>query len=139
MTLDFTKHGTVEIRMDKYIKDMLDGILDNINGESPTPAANYLFQVNETGLTSLDKSTAMLFHHNVVKLFFLCKQVSPDIKTAVGFLCTQVKSPDNNNYKKLAQVIKYLQATPKFPLRLQANASHVVQCGLMCDMGSKQT
>ena len=73
MTLDFSKQGTVEIKMDKYIKDMLDGVPDDMKGESPTPAANHLFQVNEINPTSLDGSTAMLFHHNVAKLLFLCK------------------------------------------------------------------
>jgi hypothetical protein len=86
MTLDFTKHGIVEISIAKYIKDMLNGIPDDINGESPTLAANYLFQVNEIDLSSLDESTAMLFHHNVAKLLFLCKQAKLDIKTALAFL-----------------------------------------------------
>jgi hypothetical protein len=101
--------------MDKYIDNMPNGVLDDINSKSPTPAANHLFQVNEIDPTSLDKSVAMLFHHNVAKPFFLCKRARPDIQTAVAFLCTCVKGSDEDDYKKLAQVIKYLCATPNFP------------------------
>jgi hypothetical protein len=59
-------------------------------GESATPAASHLFQVNEDA-KKLDKPTAQLFHHNVAKLLFLCKRAQPDIQTAVVFLCTCVK------------------------------------------------
>jgi nicotinamide mononucleotide (NMN) deamidase PncC len=61
----------------------------------------------------LDNDTATMFHHNVAKLLFMCKRARPDIQTAIAFLCTRVKGPDNKDYKKLGQVMRYLQGTTK--------------------------
>ena len=45
----------------------------------------------------------------------------------MAFLCTRVKGPDEDDYKKLARVMKYLRGTPNLYLKLEANDSHVVQ------------
>jgi hypothetical protein len=49
----------------------------------------------------LDEETATMFHHNKAKLLFLCKCARPDIQTAIALLCTRVKGPGNDDYKKL--------------------------------------
>jgi hypothetical protein len=75
----------------------------------------------------LDKAQADMFHHNVAKLLFLCKRARPDIQTAVAFLCTRVKGPDTDDYKKLARVIKYLRGTANMPLILEAENKNVMK------------
>ena len=70
----------------------------------------------------LSEEHADLFHHMTAKLLFLCKRSRPDIQTAVAFLCTRVKCPDIDDYKKLARVIKYLRGTSKMPLTLKADS-----------------
>jgi hypothetical protein len=75
----------------------------------------------------LDKEQADLFHHNVTKLLFLCKPARPDIQTAVAFLCTRVKDPDMDDYKKLARVMKYLCGTATMPLLLEADNMNVMK------------
>jgi hypothetical protein len=97
-----------------------------MTGESATPAANHLFQINEKEVL-LSEATAQLFHHNVSKLLFLAKRARLDIQTAVAFLGTRVKAPDVDDYKKLAQVMKYLQGTPALPLTLEADDLHVMK------------
>jgi hypothetical protein len=99
MILDFTKDGTVESKMNKYIKEMLDGVPDDMNGKSPIPEANHLFQINETDLKSLDESIAMLFHQIVAMLLYLCKQAQSNIQTAVAFLCIWVKGLNEDTTK----------------------------------------
>jgi hypothetical protein len=47
----------------------------------------------------------------VAKLLFLCKRVRPNIHIAVAFLSTRVRKPDQDDYKKLGRVMKYLQQT----------------------------
>ena len=49
-----------------------------------------------------------MFHHNIAKLLFLCKQAHPDLQMSVAFLSTNVKSPDEDDYKKFARVLHYL-------------------------------
>jgi hypothetical protein len=120
MTIDYSIPGKVQITMIPYIQGMLDELPPKMAGESATPAASHLFQVNEDA-EKLDEPTAQLFHHNVAKLLFLCKHARPDIHTAVTFLCTRVKEPDCDDYKKLAQTMRLLRGTIKDPLTLEAD------------------
>ena len=104
-----------------YVKSTLKEAQDDMDGEAMTPAANHLFTINTDTPIKLDKEKADLFHHFVAKLFFLCKRARPDIQTAIAFLCTRVRRPDTDDYKKLARVIKYLRATMDLPLTLEAD------------------
>ena len=54
-------------------------------------------------------------------LLFLGHHGIPDIRNAVAFLCTRVKSPDNYDYKKLHRVIKYLRKTKFLRLTMEAD------------------
>ena len=106
---------------------MLGKLPDEMNGEAATPAAGQLFETNGTGSTLLDKEQADMFHHNVAKLLFLNKRACPEIQTAVAFLCTRVKGPDTDDYKKLARVMKYLRSTIHMPLTLEADNMQIIK------------
>ena len=69
----------------------------------------------------LDQETAELFHHVTAQLLFLGHRGRPDIRNAVSFLFTRVKSPDNDDYKKLHWVIKYLRKTKFLRLTMEAD------------------
>ena len=125
MTLDFSLDDKVQISMEDYIKNMLAELPTDMDGMATTPAAEHLFKVNETP-TYLDKKDAMFFHHNVVKLLFLCKRARPDLQTAVAFLSTHVQHPDRDDYKKLGRAMKYLRKTITFPLTLEADDLHLI-------------
>ena len=58
---------------------------------------------------------------------FLCKRARPDIQTAIAFLCTRVKCPDEDDYKKLTRVMRYLRGTELLPLTLEADDTHVMR------------
>jgi hypothetical protein len=128
MTLDYTTPGKVSFMMTDYIQGMLSDLPADMDGEAATPAPNHLFEVNERSSDmQLDPVTADLFHHNVAKLHFLCKRACPDIQTAVSFLCTRVKGPDTDDYKKLARVMRYLRATIGMPLTLEADDVQIIK------------
>jgi hypothetical protein len=131
MTLDFSLPGQAKILMINYIEDMLEDMPSDMDGEAATAAANHLFEVNTKDPVVLDEETATMFHHNVAKLLFLCKRARPDIQTAIAFLCTRVKGPDNDNYKKLVRVMRYLQGTAKMPLTLEGD-NQMVGGHLLC-------
>jgi hypothetical protein len=126
MTLDYSVPGAVQVTMVDYVKNMLEDLPADMDGEAATPAACHLFEVNPDA-TPLDESTANMFHHNVAKLLFLCKRARPDIQTAVAFLCTRVKAPDTDDYKKLARLVKYLRGTVDMPLTLEADDTHLIK------------
>ena len=106
---------------------MLAELPPDMDGEAATPASSHLFDVNIDNPVALCKEKADFFHHNVAKLLFLCKRARPDIQTAVAFLCTRVKEPDVDDYKKLSRVMKYLRATGNMALTIQADNMHVVK------------
>jgi hypothetical protein len=105
---------------------MLNGLPENMAGEAATPAANFLFDINEES-PKLDEATADLYHHNTAKLLFLCKRARPDVQTVVAFLCTRVQSPDEDDYKKLTRVMRYLRSTINMPLTLESNNINIVK------------
>ena len=74
-----------------------------------------LFTIDDEGI-KLNKMEADAFHQNAARLLFLSKRASPDIQTAIVFLCTRVKSPDVNDNKKMGRVMRYLRDTIFLPL-----------------------
>ena len=120
MKLDYSKTGKVIIDMEEYINEVLTGVPEDMGGTAATPAAEHLFKTRQNA-GDLDHETKELFHHITAQLLFLCKRGRPDVQTAVSFLCTRVKKPDNDDYKKLARVIKYLRRTKFIKLTLEAD------------------
>ena len=100
MKLDYCEQGKVKTDMTDYLKKIMEGLPDKYQGEAITPAANHLFEVNET-VGNLSERYAQEFHTTVDKLLFLCKQARPDILTGVDLLTTQVREPDKDDDKKL--------------------------------------
>jgi hypothetical protein len=127
MTLEYSTPGKVKITMVDYIEKMLRGVPDDMDNEAATPAPNHLFEVNEDDPEKLDEDKAITFHHNVAKLLFLCKRARPDIQAPVAFLCTRVKDPDADDYKKLGRTMKYLRGTLNMPLTLEADDLQIMK------------
>ena len=50
---------------------------------------------------------ALVFHHTVAQLLFMAMRVRQDIQMAVAFLTTRSKSPGEDDWGKLKQVLKY--------------------------------
>ena len=71
----------------------------------------------------MSTKNAELFHQHVARLLFASKRARPDIQVCVAFLCTRVKSPKKQEYKKLSKVISYLKDTVHLPLVIGANNS----------------
>jgi hypothetical protein len=72
-----------------------------------------------------------MFHSVAAKLLWVSHRGRPDIMCAISFLCTRVREPDVDDFKKLARVIKYLRRT-KF-LRLTLEATHLDQSHWLID------
>ena len=64
-----------------------------------------------------------MFHSYVAKLLFAAKRARPDLQTAIAFLCTRVKSPDTDDWKKLVRVLGYLKDTIFLPLILGSDGT----------------
>jgi hypothetical protein len=125
LTIDFSVKGEVKFTMIYYIQNMLDKLPADMSGTVILPAASHLFDVNDDA-EKLSTEKSDFFHRNVAKLLFLCKQARPDVQTAVAFLCTRVKAPDVDDYKK-GWTMMYLRGTLKMPLTLEADECNTVK------------
>ena len=119
MTIDYSRKGMVEISMFDYLEDILANLPDKLraNRTFVTPAADHLFTVNPEA-TKLNTADADTFHRTVAKLLFAAKRARPDIQTAIAFLCTRVKQPDEDDQKKLIRVLGYIKETLFLPLTI---------------------
>jgi hypothetical protein len=121
------KARLAKVIMKDYIQDMLDELPSDMDGESVTPVGEQqLFTANENPVP-LDEATAQMFHTNTAKLLFLSKRARPDVHLSVAYLMTRVKSPDEDDYKKLGRVIKYLRGSIDKILTLEADATQIVK------------
>lgn len=103
MVLDYSTPGVVKIDMSNYIDKMMKEFRfpeEVETQKAKTPAASHLFKVNDK-CKKLNKEMAEEFHSTVAKALFISCCARPDIKCAVAFLCTRVKAPDEDDWKKL--------------------------------------
>ena len=107
---NFTENEAVTIAMSDYAKTIIADMPEEMVGKTPTPATNHLFKIRE-GSVPIKKEKTYSFHKIVMQLQYVSQQGRTDVRTAVLFLCKQVSVPDENNYKKLTCVIRYLQST----------------------------
>ncbi len=112
--------------MEDYIDSVLEDTNPDMNGEAVTPAANHLFDVSKEPIL-YDEQKSEYFHSVTAKLLFLAKRGRPDIQVAIAFLTTRVKSRDEDDYKKLARVIRYLRMTKGLNLTLEAKNTHIIK------------
>jgi hypothetical protein len=109
MTFTFRDDGKVEISMVDYINKLVDEFPIKITKTAPTPAAENLFAVGKGD--KLDAKMAKTLHTWVAKALFACKRARPDTHTAVTLLCTRVKSPNQDDWKKLMTLLEYFNGT----------------------------
>ena len=126
MFLDYSEEGILQVDMRPYIKTILAGVPPNMLGKAQTPAANHIYHINEDA-EKLSEHEADRFHSITMQLAYLAHRGRPDIRTAVSFLATRVSTPDKDDYRKLARVIKYLQTTINLVLRLEGTNDWIVK------------
>ena len=95
-----------------------------MNGVATTPEADHLFKTRDVA-PKLNKERAKLFHRVTVHSLCLAQRGRPNLRTATSFLTKRVGEDrtDEDNYKKLTRVTKYMHIT-KF-LRLTIEATYM--------------
>jgi len=116
--INYRQKGKVKFSMYEYIEKMLEELPMNMEGLATTPASSHLFNT-DPGCKKLCKEQGQLFHHLVAKLLYLSKLTRQDIQTAVAFLCTRVREPDTDDYKKLTKVMQYIRNTKDITLTIE--------------------
>ena len=105
--------------MKKHIEKAIESFEEEITREATTLAMNHLFTVRD--IPKIDEKKAENFHSVTAQLLFIGNRCRLDIKTAVAFLCTRVSEPNEDDWKKLRQVLRYLKGTVNLTLTLGAD------------------
>ena len=127
MSLDFGTEGEVRIGMEHYIDMMLHDAPKEMDGISSTPAAAHLFKINPEDPKLLGEERKKIFVHLVMEGLYLSQRGRPDIRTAIAFLCSRLNNPDEDDYKKLTRLVRYLRGTKDLILTLRANNDGIVR------------
>ena len=123
MMLDYSTPGVVKIDMANYITKVLDEFAFGKEiGEAgaKTPAAEHLFKTNDE-CQKLPPDKKEEFHTTVAKLLFLCCPARPEINCAVSFLCSRVQWSNEDDWKKLLRVLRYLRSTKNLTLTIRCD------------------
>ena len=70
---------------------------------------------------------AEIFHTFVAKALFACKRSCCDLQVAVAMLCTRVKSPTEEDWKKLLRMLQYIKCSLNDVLNLRADDLSIVR------------
>ncbi len=89
-----------------YLKKVIEEFPEEITGVCAIPANDYLFKVRENG-TKLNEELAEAFHHTVYQLLFAASRARCNNQTAVSFLTTRLKKPDEDHWGKLPYLTGY--------------------------------
>ena len=82
-----------------------------MDGHAATPAVTQLLKINTDNPKLLCKEKKELFVHLVMQGLYLSQWGWPDIRTAISFLCSHLNCPDEDDFKKLIRLIRYLRHT----------------------------
>ena len=124
--IDYLIAGKVVLTMFDYLEDVIVEAADDLKtSRSHYLGDDQLFKVDDDSLRLLQKD-ADIFHRHVARLLFASKRAMPSIQVCVAFLCTRVKSPTEQDYKKIGRVISYLKKNVHLPLVIGADNSRTL-------------
>jgi hypothetical protein len=99
MSLNYTTPGQVKVTMFDYIDEILtafDKAEPKSAGTKTTAAPDDLFKVDED-CKKLHSNKVVEFHNLVAKTLHAAKRAWPDTCTAIAFLTTGVRAPDQDD------------------------------------------
>eukprot|EP00804_Cyclotella_cryptica_P004712 CCRYP_019119-RA/>CCRYP_019119-RA protein AED:0.36 eAED:0.33 QI:0/0/0/1/0/0/2/0/137 len=83
--------------------------------------------MNDSEAVALGPDQICDCHHSVAQILFVSTQVTRDIQTAVAFLITRVKRPNEDYGGKLKHVLKYLKGMRHMRLQLGVDNLGIIQ------------
>jgi Reverse transcriptase (RNA-dependent DNA polymerase) len=121
MHLHFLGDGTATVHMPSYLQSAIDDSGLPIIKPAPTLAAASLLHI-EQSLPLLPVGRARTFHSVVAKLIYAGTRARTDILLALGFLCSRVSAPTEQDERKLFRLLAYLLGTLDLKFRLGADS-----------------
>ncbi|CAJ1952141.1 unnamed protein product [Cylindrotheca closterium] len=127
MALDFLVKGKVKIRMDDYVKNMLEDFPIKFNKDSKqeTPAGNDLLEAGKGKLLSAEYR--QIFHTTVTRGLNVSKRARLDIHHTITILASRVREPTESDWKKCVCMMRYLFCTSLYHLTLSTESLRVMK------------
>jgi hypothetical protein len=129
MTLDYNSTGVCKITMPKYTQEILSEVertMSNCKGSKSSAAPKMLFEVDEKS-SKLCKRKSNLFHSLVAKILWATKRARPDTATTISFLMTRIQESNQDDWNKLAHLIKYIRESKDLPLTLGTSGDNMLR------------
>ena len=101
------KGKAVIMEMKEYLEDCIQDFPEKIDTAAKTPLTKTLTKINHGSLT-LDHNWKEKFHSIVQKLLHLSKRARLDVQVTVWFLCTRVREPTIEDWRKLKRLLQYV-------------------------------
>jgi hypothetical protein len=128
MTLDYSKRGEVKVTTIDYMKGVIENFPEVITVVAATPATENLFEVRpDESRVLLDEKRGQAFNHATAQLLFASSRARKDMQCAMAFLTTRVKTPDEDDWRKLKRLLRYIRGTIYMPLILKADGMNIVK------------
>ena len=101
LRIDYLVPSKCIFTMFNYIEDIVAKALDDLKPKNYKYLSNdKLFHVDERS-PKLLASKADLFHWMVARILYASHRARPNVAVTTAFLCSRVKSPTKEDYKKL--------------------------------------
>ena len=118
--------GTLKLDMIEYMKGMVDEFPEDLGDDTEEHVApSDLLAAGDS--PKLDKERAATFHKYVAKGLFACKRARPDIHEVIAVLSTRLKEPNEDDWRKLLHLMKFINGTVEDKLILTADNLHVLK------------
>ena len=127
MDLKWSRDRVFIVSMIKYLQKIIDDFPEEICMTRATLANDNLFKIREDGKEQLlPEEQAQVFHHTTAQLLFLAMRARPDVQPVVSFLTKRVQAPDEDDWGKLKNCLKYLKDTLHMKLYLTADLLSII-------------
>ena len=129
MTLEYIVKGQVKITILDYLNEMME-FLDKAEQKysGTKSSADPLNQfVVEEDCDKLSKEKSVTLHKIVESMLFDTKRARPDTSTAISYLTTRLRDPDQSDWLKMVHLFKYVIGTKYIPPILCSDKSGMIK------------
>ena len=124
MILDLSVRGQLTVTMVEYLK----WITSNFRSWKHSLGSSHhhlrrtsMLLERKSTKRNFDEKRATSFHNAVAQLLFACPREKNNIQTAVYFLTTRVRIPDEYNWGKLKRILRYVRRTINMTLIIRVD------------------
>ena len=111
--------------MTDCVESMVKDFTGKLKEKATTPVAEHLLKVNPD-CEKLDEQRAKEIHNVAAQGLHVSKQSETNVQPTMALVCTRVKDPDEDNWKKLCRLMSHLKDTLELCPTLRADQHNIL-------------